>query len=91
MFEKRGYMLDISRDKVPTMATLRRIVDLLKICNYNQFQLYTEHTFSYSKHETVWREASPITPSAFFTVEGEKVGNSYVGILVTFSFPFLFK
>jgi hypothetical protein len=54
-------MLDISRDKVPTMSTLRRIVDLLKVCNYNQFQLYTEHTFSYSKHETVWRNSSPIT------------------------------
>ena len=35
MFEKCGYMLDISRDKVPTMSTLRRIVDLLKVCNYN--------------------------------------------------------
>ena len=63
MFEKRGYMLDISRDKVPTMATLRRIVDILKICNYNQFQLYTEHAFSYSGHETVWRNSSPVTPS----------------------------
>ena len=63
MFEKRGYMLDISRDKVPTMSTLRRIVDLLKVCNYNQFQLYTEHTFSYSGHETVWRNSSPMTPS----------------------------
>ena len=63
MFETRGYMLDISRDKVPTMSTLRRIVDLLKVCNYNQFQLYTEHAFAYSGHETVWRDASPVTPS----------------------------
>ena len=62
MFAIRGYMLDISRDKVPSMATLRRIVDLLKICNYNQFQLYTEHTFAYPGHETVWRNASPLTP-----------------------------
>ena len=45
------------------MSTLRRIVDLLKICNYNQFQLYTEHAFAYPGHETVWRNASPITPS----------------------------
>ena len=63
MFATRGYMLDISRDKVPSMATLRRIVDLLKICNYNQFQLYTEHTFAYPGHETVWRNASPLTPA----------------------------
>ena len=63
MFEKRGYMLDVSRDKVPTLATLKQIVDLLKVCNYNQFQLYTEHTFRYSKHEAVWKNASPLTPA----------------------------
>ena len=63
MFEKRGYMLDVSRDKVPTMATLKQIVDLLKVFNYNQFQLYTEHTFRYSKHEAAWKDASPLTPA----------------------------
>ena len=57
-----GYQLDISRCKVPTMTTLYRIVDLLAELGYNQFQLYTEHTFAYSRHETVWREASPMTP-----------------------------
>jgi len=61
MFATRGYMLDISRDKVPTMATLRQIVDLLMRFGYNQFQLYTEHTFAYSRHEAVWKNASPMT------------------------------
>lgn len=56
-----GYQLDISRCKVPTMPTLYRIVDILAGLGYNQFQLYTEHTFAYSRHETVWREASPMT------------------------------
>ena len=63
MFEVRGYMLDVSRDKVPTMSTLRQIVDLLKVCNYNQLQLYMEHSFRYSGHEAVWRDASPLTPA----------------------------
>ena len=63
MFEARGYMLDVSRDKVPTMSTLRQIVDLLKVCNYNQLQLYMEHSFRYSGHEAVWRDASPLTPA----------------------------
>jgi len=58
-----GYHLDISRSKVPTMKTLRRIVDVISSLGYNQFQLYTEHTFAYSQHETVWREASPMTPA----------------------------
>lgn len=54
-------MLDVSRDRVPTMKTLRELVDLLALCRYNQFQLYTEHAFAYSEHREVWEEASPLT------------------------------
>lgn len=57
-----GYQLDISRCKVPKMEALYRIVDVLAALGYNQFQLYTEHTFAYKNHETVWCEASPMTP-----------------------------
>ncbi|MBP5285838.1 MAG: beta-N-acetylhexosaminidase, partial [Kiritimatiellae bacterium] len=62
MFERRGYLLDISRDRIPTMKTLREIVDLLARCRYNEFQLYTEHAFAYSRHRAVWEEADPMTP-----------------------------
>ena len=61
MFAARGYLLDVSRDRVPTMKTLREIVDLLARCRYNQFQLYTEHTFAYRDHGVVWEEADPLT------------------------------
>jgi len=60
-FANRGVMLDISRDKVPTMATIEALVDLLASWKVNQFQLYTEHTFAYPGHEVVWRDASPMT------------------------------
>ena len=58
----RGYMLDISRCKVPTMEHLFRLVDLLALFKFNQLQLYMEHTFAYAGHETVWQDASPMTP-----------------------------
>lgn len=60
-FAARGYMLDVSRDKVPTMESLYRLVDLLAELKVNQLQLYTEHTFAYSAHESVWAQASPLT------------------------------
>lgn len=60
-FPTRGVMLDISRDKVPTMDTLFALVDLLAELKLNQLQLYTEHTFAYRQHEEVWRDASPMT------------------------------
>lgn len=60
-FPNRGVMLDVSRDKVPTMATLFAVVDELALWKVNQLQLYTEHTFAYANHETVWKNASPLT------------------------------
>ncbi len=57
----RGYLLDVSRDRVPTRATLERFVELLALARYNQLQLYVEHTFAHAGHETVWRDASPLT------------------------------
>ncbi len=60
-FPHRGVMLDISRDKVPTMATLHHLVDLLASWKINQLQLYTEHTFAYRNHPQVWAGASPMT------------------------------
>ena len=60
-FPVRGLMLDISRDKVPTMETLFSLVDLLADLKINHLQLYTEHTFAYSAHREVWAEASPMT------------------------------
>ncbi len=60
-FPVRGYMLDVSRDRVPTAKTLERIVEVLALLRINHFELYTEHTFAYPGHETVWKDASPIT------------------------------
>lgn len=57
----RGYMLDISRCKVPTLETLYELIDRLASLKYNQFQLYTEHVFAYRDHSTVWENASPLS------------------------------
>lgn len=61
-FPARGVMLDISRDKVPTMETLYSLVDLFAQLKINQLQLYTEHTFAYQNHRVVWADASPMLP-----------------------------
>jgi hexosaminidase len=57
----RGFMLDVSRDRVPTNESLLALVELLAGLKINQLQLYMEHTFAYQGHEAVWREASPLT------------------------------
>jgi hypothetical protein len=60
-FERRGYMLDISRDKVPTMESMYLLVDQLATWRINELQLYTEHTFAYQNHKEVWENSSPFT------------------------------
>ena len=58
---RRGYMLDVSRDRVPARRTLLHILDLLWLLKVNELQLYVEHTFAFRGHEEVWRNASPLT------------------------------
>ena len=62
-FPVRGVMLDISRDRVPSMEHLREIVKQLASLKVNHIQLYTEHTFAYRSHEEIWQHWSPMTPA----------------------------
>lgn len=68
-FYYRGVMLDVSRDKVPTMETLYDLIDLLSSWKVNQIQLYFEHVFAYKGHEVVWKEASPFTSEEIIALD----------------------
>tara|TARA_R100000027_G_scaffold67743_1_gene68407 strand:+ start:5663 stop:7297 length:1635 start_codon:yes stop_codon:yes gene_type:complete len=68
-FQERGFMLDVSRDRVPTMDSLLRLIDKLGRLRYNQLQLYTEHTFAFKNHEKVWKDASPFTEDEIHQLE----------------------
>lgn len=61
-FPNRGYMLDISRLKVPKMETIYKIVDFIADLKINQFQLYIEgFSFAYQSFTHVWENLTPIT------------------------------
>ncbi|MBA3707977.1 MAG: family 20 glycosylhydrolase [Planctomycetes bacterium] len=68
-FAVRGVMLDVSRDRVPTMEHLLATIDLLASLKINHLQLYTEHTFAYRGHDDAWRGWSPITPDEVVAVD----------------------
>lgn len=68
-FPQRGVLLDVSRDKVPTMATLYALIDRLASWKINHVELYAEHTFAYPAHPGVWREASPFTPQEILELD----------------------
>lgn len=62
-FRTRGYYLDVTRGRVPTMDWLKSWVDRLCLYKYNQFQLYIEHTFKFDGLSEVWRGSDPLTAS----------------------------
>lgn len=50
-FERRGYMLDISRCRMPKLDTIKKLIDFLSELKYNEFQLYMEgDCFKYSSY-----------------------------------------
>lgn len=60
-FANRGYFYDITRGKMPTLDSLKEMVDRLSFYKINQFQLYIEYTFAFKKHSEVWIKSDPIT------------------------------
>jgi hypothetical protein len=58
--EKRGILIDVSRGKVPTLATLKGIVDFMVSVKLNLLMLYTEHVFRFRRHPLIGRDASPM-------------------------------
>lgn len=59
-FSRRGFMLDISRDRVPTRRQLLRLIEILSLGRINHLELYMENTYAYRDHEPAWRDSSPL-------------------------------
>lgn len=57
----RGYYLDCSRGRVPTLDMLKRYADLLCRYKINEWQLYVEHTFLFPCISEAWRDDTPLT------------------------------
>jgi len=60
-FPVRGFYHDVTRGRVPTLATLKRLADLLAFYKINHLQLYIEHTFAFSKIPELWEGKDPLT------------------------------
>lgn len=58
----RGFMLDVSRLRIPRQEELLALAEGLHALRANQLQLYVEHAFAFPGHEDAWRDASPLTP-----------------------------
>jgi hypothetical protein len=67
----RGFMLDISRNKIPSTSTIKRWIDLMARLKYNHFELYVEGmSFLYpSFQETYDLNQTPLTQEEFLELQ----------------------
>lgn len=62
----RGVMIDISRDKIPSMDTFYKTIDMLSDLKFNHLQFYIEgFSFAYPSFKEVWKGETPVTPAEF--------------------------
>ena len=62
----RGIMLDIGRDKIPSMETLKGLIDLFASMRINHLQLYMEgFSFDYEDFHYLFTNETPVTPEEF--------------------------
>lgn len=60
-FIHRGFYHDVTRGKVPTMDTLKELIDFLAEYKVNELQLYVEHTYLFEGFSEVWRNKDALS------------------------------
>ena len=58
----RGFYLDISRGRVPTLQKLKRIADVLSAFKVNSLQLYVEDAFTFRELDGIATPENALTP-----------------------------
>ena len=61
-FENRGFYFDITRGRIPTLETLKQLVDTLAYHKANMLQLYVEHVFPFKEYDGIYQRTGYITP-----------------------------
>lgn len=65
----RGFYHDITRGKVPTLDTLKQLVDTMASYKLNSLQLYIEHTFEFKEYEFCKDELGYLTKDEITELE----------------------
>jgi hypothetical protein len=69
VFKRRGVYHDCSRGKVPTLETLKQLVDRLAHWKINELQLYIENVFTFVRHPDIGKGFSPFTPEEILALQ----------------------
>ena len=60
-FEVRGFYYDITRGRIPTLESLKKLVDCLAYHKINMLQLYVEHVYPFKEYDGIYQRTGYIT------------------------------
>ncbi|MBQ3002834.1 MAG: family 20 glycosylhydrolase [Clostridia bacterium] len=67
--ESRGFYEDISRGRVPTVESTKKVIDMLAYYKENAFQLYIEHTFLFDEYIGIARPENALTAAEIIELD----------------------
>ncbi|MHC5018151.1 MAG: hypothetical protein ACYTFP_06185, partial [Planctomycetota bacterium] len=79
-FNRRGIYHDCSRGKVPTLQTLKQLVERLAHWKINELQLYIENVFTFARHPEIGEGYSPLTADEIVALQ-EHCRMHHVGLV----------
>lgn len=80
----RGYMLDVTRGRVPTMESLKSIIRQLARYKINTLQIYIENAFLFREMEGIVDKDNCLTPEEFRQLDDWCYEN-YIELIPTFA------
>lgn len=85
-FARRGVYLDCSRGKVPTVESVKQLIELLAGWKINELQLYIENVFTFAKHPQIGKGYSPFTVADILEMQEHCKAHhvKFVGSLASF-------
>ncbi len=60
-FPYRGFYHDVTRGKIPTMETMKKLIDDMAYYKMNALQLYVEHTYEFEEYKDVHAKTGCLT------------------------------
>lgn len=60
-FKYRGFYHDVTRGKIPTVDTLKKLIDLMAYYKLNSLQIYVEHVFEFKECEELIKSTGYLT------------------------------
>ncbi len=87
----RGILYDVTRGRVPKLATLKKLIQTMSYYKLNQLYLYVEHSFEYRDISEGWRGSSALSAEDILELQ-EFAEQYYVELVPNFaSFGHLYQ